>query len=93
MVKHESHLVPMAVASADAATKGVDQVIHGDEQHIGQDRPFQVTPESFDQVQAGTIRRQPGDFELVSMAGQEGPHRLGVVRAGVVAGRSGGPTG
>jgi hypothetical protein len=88
MVKQESHSIPASIDGPDATLECGDQVVHRLEQHIGQDRPFQMTPETFDQIQIGTIRRQPADLDPSPMAVEPVVHGSGVVIAGVVADES-----
>ena len=85
MVEHKSHSFASAGDSADAHAKGSDQVVEGLIQDVGQDRPLEMAPQAFDQIEARTVRRQPVDFDLVAMDGQPGEYRLGRVKASVVA--------
>ncbi len=71
MIKHESHSSFAGIDLAYASSKCRDQVVHRNEQDIGQDRPFQVAPESFDQIQVGTIRRQPLNLDPPSITFEE----------------------
>lgn len=85
MIKHESHMITMSVNTTDAAPEGGDQIIHRTKQDIGQDRTFQMAPQSFDQVQVRTVRRQPEDAESFRVLRQKRLHRLRVMKAGIVA--------
>jgi len=70
MIEHEPHLVAMTIEPRNAVTKGSDQIVQRSEQHVGQDRSFQVTPQSLDQIQARTIRRQPENRDLIAVRPQ-----------------------
>ena len=85
MVKYKSHLIAMAIDTTDAAAKGRHQVIQSAKQHVGQNGAFQVAPQTFDQVQVRTIRRQPENPKPVAMIRQIRFHGFGVMKAGVVA--------
>jgi hypothetical protein len=77
MIEHETHSVPVAVDAGDAAAERLHQVIEGREQDIGQDGPFQMAPEAFNQIQSWTVRRQPVDRQLLRMSGRHGGTMLG----------------
>ena len=85
MIEHESHPIPVTVDSCDASLEGGDEIVQGPEQHVGQGRAFQVAPEPLNQVEAGTIGRQPEHGDLVGMSLQPRSNRLGMMEASVVA--------
>lgn len=88
MVEHESHSSLAGIDFVNAVLESGDQVVHRLEQHIGQDRPFQMTPESLNQIEVGTIRRQPLDLDPLPVPVEPVVHGPGVVVAGVVADQS-----
>ena len=63
MIEHETHSVPVAVDAGDAAAERLHQVIEGREQDIGQDGPFQMAPEAFNQIQSWWGLANFGDSE------------------------------
>lgn len=85
MIKYESHMITMSVNTTDAAPEGGNQIIHRTEQNVGQYRTFQMAPQPFDQIQVRTVRRQPENAESVGILRQERFHRLGMVKASIVA--------
>lgn len=84
MIKHKSHLFAVTIDTGNTTTKGRDQIIYTDKQHIGQYRAFEVTPEPFNQVQARTIRRQPEDFDLIPMRSEPLMDCLGMMKPPIV---------
>ncbi len=87
MVVHEAHFLSVSDQSADAALEGGNQIVRIRAQHVGRHGAFQVAPQAFDQVQAGTIGRQPVDRDLRAMLGRPGSYRLCGVEPAVVADR------
>ena len=84
MLEDEVHFVSMAVDAGEAAAKRGDQIVHRDKQHVGQYRPFDMTPQPFDHVQARAIRRQPEDVDLVPMRSEPLPDSLGLMKPPIV---------
>src|SRR5258705_13133281 len=85
VVDHESHAFALTVNSSDTPPKGRLEVIETVEEHIGNYRAFQMSPEPLDQIQARRVRRQPEDLDAVAMLHQPTPDSFGVVEAAVVA--------
>jgi len=85
VVKHEAHSVAVPVNSADAPSEGCFQVAKGMEQHVSQDCPFQVTPESLDQVQARAVRRQPVDCDPIGISLEPFSDRPRVMKSAIIA--------
>jgi hypothetical protein len=88
MVEHKAHFVPMAIDASDSAAKCRNQVVHGFKKDVGQYGSFQVAPQSFDQVQTWTVRRQPEDGDLIGVGGQPFSYRSRMVESAVVADQS-----
>ena len=85
MVEHESHLISVAVDGSNAMDEGAHQIVDPGEQHIGQCSSLQVAPQPLDEIQIGTVRRQPVDFDPMPMTVQPILHGSGMVISGVVA--------
>jgi len=85
MIEHESHAVAVAVDPGDSLAEGSHEVVHRLEEDVGQDRPFEMSPQPFNQVQARAVRRQPVDFEAIPMGFQPRVNRLCVMEPAVVA--------
>ena len=85
MIEHESHAVAMAVDPGDPLAEGSHEIVHRLEEDVGQDRPFEMSPQPFNQVQARAVGRQPEDFEAISMGSQPRVNRLRVMEPAVVA--------
>ena len=85
MIVQEPHPFFVSVNPGDAAPECGYQVVHRGEQHLGQHGSFQMPPQSFDQVQARAVGRQPEDFEAMSMGFQPRVNRFRVMEASVVA--------
>ena len=67
MVVDEAHLIAIAGESANAVSEGGDKIVQIIVQYVGQDGAFQVSPQAFNQVQAGAIGRQPVHGDLIAM--------------------------
>src|ERR1700756_3772333 len=61
MVKHEAHAIAVSINSADTLAESRGQVVNVFEQDVCQDSSFEMAPQSLDQVQTRTVRRQPVD--------------------------------
>ena len=85
MIEHETHSLLVTVDSLDPFAESLHQVIEGFIQDVRQDGSFQMSPQAFDQVQTGTVGRQPENFDAVSVGRQPLLHRLGVVESSIVA--------
>lgn len=85
VIKDESQFVSVDVGQLDAALEGGHEVIDGSEENIGQGDSLKVTPDQFDQIQIGAVRRQPDHFDPAAVTFEPVMHRLGVVVAGIVA--------
>jgi len=83
MIKHKSHLV--AADPGNALAKSSYQIRHSGKQHIGQDRAFEMSPESFNHIKSRTIWRQPERPNVVTMGFEPLPHRFGLMKPPVVA--------
>ncbi len=55
VAEHEIHCVAVGGQAADAVTERSHQIVEVVVQHVGQDRAFQVAPQSLDQVQARAV--------------------------------------
>lgn len=84
MIEHEAHLVPLGVYGSDPALEGVYEVVDIREQDVGNDCPFQMTPQAFDQVQIGAVRRKPIDLNPLPMTVQPVLHGAGMMIPRVV---------
>ena len=93
MVEDETHFVSMTVDAKNASAKSRDEIVHRGKQDIGQHGAFEMSPETFDQVQARTIRRQPEDFDAVPVHFEPAPYRLGLMEPGIVADQTHLPSG
>ena len=85
MLEHEPHPFAMAIDASDAFAESGHEIIDRLEQHVGQDRAFDVSPKSFDQIEARAIRRQPEDGDLTPVSPEPFAHGLGVMEPAVVA--------
>jgi hypothetical protein len=84
VIKHETHSVAVSVNSADALAEGRFQFGKGLEQHVRQDCPFQMAPESLNQVQARTVRRQPVNCDSIGIGLEPFLDRSCVVEPAVI---------
>jgi len=84
VVKDEAHFISTAIDSADPATERCNQIIHRFKQHVGQNGPFQMSPQTFDKIQAGTVRRQPEYLNERPIGMQPFPNCPRVVKSSVV---------
>ena len=85
MIVHEPHPFLVSVDPGDAAPERRHQVVNRSEQHIGQHGSFQMTPQSFDQVQARAVGRQPENLEVMSVGLQPRLHHFRMMDPTVVA--------
>ena len=93
MVEHESHSISMPVEASDAGAAGGDEIVDGLKQYIGQHGAFQMSPKSFDQMEAGAVGRQPEHGDLVRVSLQSGLDRVGMMKPSVVADQTDSPAG
>ena len=84
MIKYKSHLLAVTIDTGNTMSESSNQVFHRREQHIGQHRAFEVTPETFNQIQARTIRRQPENGDLIPMCSETLLNGLGMVKSPIV---------
>ena len=84
MIKHESHLFAVAIDTGNTTPESNHQVLYIGEEHIGQHGAFKVAPETFNQVQAWTIRWQPEHFDLIPMRSEPLVDSLGMMKPPVV---------
>lgn len=85
MSEHKAHCVAIAVERGDSLVECRDKVVQSSVENIRQDRAFQVSPQSFDQIQARAVRWQPVDPNLVAVFLKKFLNRLGVMKPAVVA--------
>src|ERR1700733_9812416 len=85
VIEHESHAFALPVNSSDASLEGRLEIVQTVEEHVGNYRAFQMSPEPLDQIQAGRVRRQPTDLDPVALLRQPTLHGFGVMEAAIVA--------
>ena len=51
MVEHESHTISAAINPGHTGSEGSDQFFQTCEQDVGENGPFQMSPQAFDQIQ------------------------------------------
>ena len=85
MIEDESHAVAVAVDPGDSLAEGRHQIIHRLKEYVGQDRPLEMSPQAFDQIQTRAVRWQPEYFDAIPMGFQPRVNRLGVMEPSVVA--------
>lgn len=85
MIKHETHLVPVAIDSFDASIKGNFEVDKLGEKDISDHGALQVSPQPFDEIEARAVGRQPEDLDAVTVGRQPVLNGFGMVKASIVA--------
>jgi hypothetical protein len=85
VVKDESHPISVAIDSGYAGSEGRDQLVQACEQDVGQNGSFQMSPPSFDQIQARAVGWQPVDFDSIGIGCQSLPNRLRMMESAVIA--------
>jgi len=88
MIKYKSHLLSLTIDTGNAMSESSNQISHRREQHIGQHRAFEVTPETFNQVQTRTIRRQPEHGDLIPMCSEPLTDGFGMVKSPIVTNKA-----
>jgi len=85
VLEHKPHGVAFAIEALDSFVERGDQIVECPIEHIGQYRPFQVTPQPFNEIEARTVWREPVDPDLMTMFFQKRSDRVSVMKSTVVA--------
>ncbi len=67
VVKYEAYAIAVSITMADAFAECRCLVVKGFEQDVGQNCSFQMAPQSLDQVQIRTVRRQQVDCDPIGV--------------------------
>jgi hypothetical protein len=87
VVEAESHLISAAINSGYSDSEGHDQLVHAREQDISQNGSLQMSPQSFDRIQAWAVGSQPIDFDSIGIVSEALLDRLCVMESGMKRGR------
>jgi hypothetical protein len=85
VVEDESHPISVAIDPGYAGSERRDHLVQASEQDVGQNGPFQMSPQSFDQIQARAVGWQPVDFDSIGIGCEPFLNRLRVMESAVIA--------